>query len=1054
MKKPLPYAYILILSTLLLQGSILTSQNYGNVKFDRLSSENFRLVKGVSQNWIYSIIQDRYGYIWLGTWDGLNKYDGYNFTIYNVAEGLSDHTVYTLLEDYDGNIWIGTENGLNLYDRNKRKIQHMDIKTPDSTSRFFERINVVIQAHDSCIWIGTGAGLKKYDPRTKTFTGYLSSHQEYFSPRSNYILNLFEDDRGILWVSTTYGLVRFDPDNGRSTRYYHIPGDSTGLSHDNIRCVIQERSGNFWIGTRFGLNYYDTTTQKIRQYFHDPRDPQSLSDNWIRTIYEDRSGNIWLGTDGGGLCLYNRNEDNFTRFSNQLNDNSSLSNDRVYSICEDVDGNLWIGTYNGVNKINKFSNNFNHVNQVAGLNKGPSSNFIWDFFEDADGKLWIGTSRGVNIYNKKTGEFSYIQHRQGDPASLNSDEVRTMAYNPDLECIWLGLYGTGFDRYDLNSGEIRHYVPTPDKNSLSDVYISDMLYTDDGYLWIATSRGLNRFDPENHSFKIFSHDQADEHSISNDVAITLYLDSKHTLWVGTDKGLNKYNQKEENFDRYFSGPANEIKANTFFAIAEDRNGILWLGTSGNGLVRFDPASLAYKVYTTREGLPNNIVYGILEHRNGNLWMSTNMGLARFHPQEEQFITYDVKNGIQSYEFNLGSAFKGSDGTMYFGGMNGYNAFNPDDIRTNPNKPVVVISAFRKFNEPQPEELHDGDTVRLKHDDNFFSFEISALDYTNPANNKYQYYLEGFDKTWTTSDAMNRVAEYKKVRPGKYTFYANGSNSDGVWNDNGISIKLIIVPPWYATWWFRVLLGVILVTAAWVLINRRISQIRKKQEVERKMLEIEKQKFELEQKSLRLQMNPHFIFNSLNSIQSYILTHDVEMAVTYLGKFSQLMRLILSNSGKNYVVLKEELNAIRHYLELEKLRFDNKFDYSINLDKKIDTEFIEIPPMLIQPYIENAIIHGILHKPSRGAITIEFKLRGNNIHCTITDNGIGREKAAELKEKAGIKRRSSGMYITKARLELLNKENTEDYSVKITDLKNGEGQAEGTKVELIIHYNED
>jgi sensor histidine kinase YesM len=241
---------------------------------------------------------------------------------------------------------------------------------------------------------------------------------------------------------------------------------------------------------------------------------------------------------------------------------------------------------------------------------------------------------------------------------------------------------------------------------------------------------------------------------------------------------------------------------------------------------------------------------------------------------------------------------------------------------------------------------------------------------------------------------------------------------------------------------------------YLVISRRIKRIRDRHAVEKKMLEIERQRFDLEQKALRLQMNPHFIFNSLNSIQSYILTHNTEMAVTYLGKFSQLMRLILNNSGNNYVPFKEELKAIKHYLDLEKLRFDNKFDYKIKVDKNIDKAFVEIPPMTIQPYIENAIIHGILHKPTKGKVNIDFELRNDYIYCSVTDNGIGREKAAKIRESTGIKRRSTGMYVTKARLEMLKTDEKEDFVVKITELKDSEDEKARTKVELMIHYNED
>lgn len=1053
MRKVKTYVMVCWISSCLLLSPDLICQDYASTKFDRLSSENFKLEKGISQNWIYSIMQDKDGYIWFGTWDGLNKYDGYNFTIYNVADGLSDHTIYSMVEDHTGKIWLGTDKGLNRYDRATNTFKQFNLITSDSSGRYANRVNYLMLSRDSALWLGTGSGLKRFDPETEVFTDYLSAPQEYFSPRSNYILHLFEDDRGILWLSTTYGLVKFDPHTKRSTRYYSMQGDSTGLSHDNIRCVIQERSGNFWIGTRHGLNYFDTLTQKIRQYFHDPNDGYSLGGNWVRTILEDRAGNIWLGTDGGGLSRYDRSNDRFIRFNNNIDEGGSLSNDRVYSIFEDLAGNLWVGTYNGVNKINKYANNFKHVKQSSEPGIGTNSNFIWDFFEDKDDRLWIGTSNGVNIYDQAADRFEYIIHDPADPHSLMANEVRTMTYIPELNCVFMGLYGTGLDRLNIDTREIRHYVPSPDKNSLSDVYISDLLY-DDHYLWIATSLGLDRFDPKTNKFVHYEHHPGDSSSLSNDIVVSLFVDSGNNLWVGTDKGLNKFNRQDETSVRYFHGTENTLLANTFFFINEDKTGKLWLGTSGNGLVKFDPATGDYTVFTKENGLPNNIVYGVLEHSDGNLWMSTNMGLAKFFVVSEHFISYDVKDGIQSFEFNLGSAYRGRNGLLYFGGMNGYNVFDPGEIHTNPNKPVIVISAFRKFNELQPHELKSGDTIRLTHDDNFFSFEISALDYTNPGNNKYRYFLEGFDKNWTTVDAGNRVAEYKKVRPGSYTFYATGSNNDGIWNESGIAVEIIIHPPWYGTWWFRILLGLTLVSMGWLIIYRRLKQIRTKNEVERKVLEIEKQKFDLEQKALRLQMNPHFIFNSLNSIQSYIVTHDTEMAVTYLGKFSQLMRLILTNSGNKYVVFKEELKAIRHYLDLEKLRFDKKFDYKIKVDKRIDTEFIEIPPMIVQPYIENAIIHGILHKPTQGQIDIDFKLNGQQILCTVTDNGVGREKAAEFREKAGIKRKSSGMYITKARLDLLNQQGNEDYSVKIIDLKDEKGASTGTRVDLVIQYNED
>ncbi len=1026
------------------------------VKFDRLTSENVKLVKGLSQNWIYAIHQDKYGYMWFGTWDGLNKYDGYNFTIYNEKDGLTDHAILCMLEDKDGTFWIGTDKGFNRFDRKSQTFKQYPELPGDTNSLYHNRVMSLIETEDSAIWLGTGGGLLKFDKKNDSFTAFLSTSQPYYSPRSNYILNLCEDNKGIIWVATSYGLVKFNPITERSTRYYHIEGDTTSLSNNNIRYLIQEKSGNFWIGTRNGLNYYDTTTQRLRYYFHDPDNPYSLSNNRIQVIYQDHLGEIWVGTENGGLDYYDKEHDRFYHYKNTLNDKSSLSNDKVYSIYEDFSGNLWVGTYNGVNKINKYYNDFGHRQRTSDNNSSLNTNIIWSFARGPKNKLWIATSNGINILDPKTSKYTYLGSENRIENSLAGNDVRSLLYTPDYNCFWFGYYGSGLDKYDTENGSFTHFVFDPNKNSLSNDYINDIMLDDKGKLWLATGNGLDILDPVTGKFRIYFNDKNDPNSIGNNITICLLQDREKNIWIGTDEGLNKFNKTDSSFIHFeFNMDNTENKStNSLFCMMEDRLGTFWIGTSGGGLIKFDQKGGNYKIYTTADGLPNNVIYGILEDKDGNLWMSTNLGLSKFYVKSERFVNYDVKDGIQSNEFNLGAAFKDSNGEMYFGGMNGYNVFNPSDIRYNPNKPVITISAFRKFNERLSEEYFSGDTIHLRYDDNFFSFEISALDYTNPLKNKYRYKLENFDKDWIQADANNRIAEYKKVPPGDYTFLANGSNNDGVWNDKGIALTVIITPAWWATLWFRILLLVVIISTVWILIYRRIKRIRQKSEVEARLLEIEKQKFDLEQKALRLQMNPHFIFNSLNSIQSYILSHNTEKAVTYLGKFSQLMRLILTNSGYKYIPLREELKTITYYLDLEKLRFDNKFDYRISIDKDIDEEFMEIPPMIIQPYIENAIIHGLLHKSSKGHINIDFKLDNHNIVCSVLDNGVGRKKSMEIEKTTGIRRKSKGMMITKARLEILNGQSDEEFSIRVHDLKDKSGNATGTRVELRIHYKEE
>jgi hypothetical protein len=482
-------------------------------------------------------------------------------------------------------------------------------------------------------------------------------------------------------------------------------------------------------------------------------------------------------------------------------------------------------------------------------------------------------------------------------------------------------------------------------------------------------------------------------------------------------------------------------------VYEDEEGIYWISTMGGGINRFDPRTEKFQAYTLEDGLSNNVTYATLEDRLGNFWIPTNWGLSRFNRLDTSFINYDVKDGLQGNEFNGNASYVAEDGEIFIGGMNGFNAFYPEDIKKNKRIPEIAITAFRIFNEIQSRTILDGDTIQLAYHDNFFSFEFSALDFTNPSKNKYKFKLEGYDMDWNYRDASRRIAEYANVSPGTYTFIVQASNNDGVWNEDGLSITITIIPPWWATWTFRIFFAIFIIGITWYLISMRMSQLKARHEADRKMLQIEKQLFDIEQRALRLQMNPHFIFNSLNAIQSFVIANDTDKAIHYLAKFSQLMRLILSNSRESHIPLKDELKSLIYFMDIERLRFDNKFEYEINKDPAIDDEFIAIPPMIIQPYVENAILHGLIHQSKKGKLKIDLSLRKDIVFCAIEDNGIGRKEAMKIREASGIKRKSKGMMITKERLDLLNKQYKDKYSVKIIDLKDPEGRASGTRVEI-------
>jgi hypothetical protein len=499
---------------------------------------------------------------------------------------------------------------------------------------------------------------------------------------------------------------------------------------------------------------------------------------------------------------------------------------------------------------------------------------------------------------------------------------------------------------------------------------------------------------------------------------------------------------------------NTISSDRVFSIYQDIEGTYWIGTMGGGLNRFDPLSGNFKTYNESDGLPNNVIYTTLDDGEGNLWIITNRGISKFNKKNETFVNYDTKDGVQGNEFNVGAFFKNRKGEMYFGGMNGFNVFHPSEITLNNRPPRMVFTGFRILNALQDLELDNGEVIRLHYNESYFSIEFSALDYTNPSKNLYRYKLVNYDDDWIFANASERRAEYRKVDPGSYRFVVTGSNNDGVWNEDGISLTIIIRPPWWQSWIFRLAFALVFISTLWSIILFRIRTIRRKHDIEKKMLSIEKQVFELEQKALRLQMNPHFMFNSLNAIQNFVLANDTDKAVNYLAKFSHLMRMILANSTAALITLKDELQALIYYIDLEKLRFDDKFDYKIIRDPDIDEEFVEIPPMLFQPYVENAIIHGLVNSNKPGMLEISIKkINRGTIRCTVKDNGIGREKAIEIRNASGIKRQPKGMIITQERIEIFNKQSRKNFSVRITDLKDDKGGAAGTIVEFTIQYKD-
>ena len=571
------------------------------------------------------------------------------------------------------------------------------------------------------------------------------------------------------------------------------------------------------------------------------------------------------------------------------------------------------------------------------------------------------------------------------------------------------------------------------------------IYEDrENILWVGTyGGGLNRFDRENGEFTHYEHKSGDSVSLSSDIIKVIFEDSKERFWIGTLEGLNQFERSTGKCTRFVNDPQdpNSISNNEIQCIYEDKEGILWISTFGGGLNRFDPETHVFRAYKEEDGLPHNSLYDILPDDKGNLWISTSRGLTKFNPQTEDFRNYDSRDGLQGEDFNDGAYYKSESGEMFFGGTNGFNGFYPDSVHDNPHVPPIVITNFQKFNKDVSlsDPVYQTNMLNLSYKDYVFSLEFAALDFAFPEKNQYAYKMEGFEEEWNYSK-NRRFVTYTNLDPGHYTFRVKGSNNDGIWNEAGTALSIYISPPFWKTWWFTTMSSGLIFSFILLLITRIKSR-------ERKMAEIDRKISDLKMQALASQMKPHFVFNIINSIQYLISDNEQRTALDNMSKFAKLLRLSLDSSLKTTISVTEELNFLSLYLELEQFRFENKFKYQIDIDPGIDSDNTEIPVMCIQPFVENAVIHGLSHKEQDGELKVSFSDQGKELFCEVRDNGPGINKSLQLKKNKQNNHRSLGMRITEERLRLLSGKLDNENIVKIRDLSENGGEGTGTLIKI-------
>ena len=798
------------------------------IRFEKISIED-----GLSQSSVYSIYQDSTGFLWFGTEDGLNKFDGYNFTVYRHDPddplSLSDNSILSIFEDGSGELWIGTYGrGLNRFDREKEQFKRFRHNPDNPNSLINDNVNVINIDSSGRLWIGTMDGLDRYDSDSDKFIHYQSDPEILNSLGHNTITDIHQDLNGSLWIGTFGGgLNRYDPTMDQFFRYSHDSLNPNTISSDYVSSISEDQSGIFWIGTADGgLNKFNPNTEEFSQYLANPQYSNSLSQNSISSVDVDHLGKIWIGSDGSGIDVFDPSSEQFQNFKNEQDDLFSLSQDLVTEIYVDRSGIVWIGTFGGgVNKFDPLTTRFTHYRHISSNLNSLSSNNVMSITENEAGNLWIGLfGGGLDRINRSDGTVIHYRNDPNDPESLASDDV-WYVYPDQSNLLWVGTIGGGLDRFDTNTGEFTHFVSDPDDPDSLSINAVTTIYEDrDNMLWIGTSGGgLDRFDRKTEKFFHFVHDPDEPSSLSNNRIWTITEDRAGNLWVGTGGGgISVLDQKSGKFVQYLHDPddPNSLGDTDIFSIYEDSGGSIWIGTYGSGLDKFDPSTGEFIHYRVSDGLPNNVVYGILEDENGYLWLSTNLGLSSFDPRTESFKNFEVSDGLQSNEFNVGAHYVDERGEMYFGGINGLTSFHPEDIQDTELLPPVVLTALKQGGEDIliGKALENLDEITLDRSNNNFEFEFAALNYSHPEKSQYAYILEGFDENWNFI-GKNRNGRYTNLPGGTYTLRLKATNSDGIWNENGASVTVKVVPPFWETWWF---IGIItLIVLASVVIGYRL-----------------------------------------------------------------------------------------------------------------------------------------------------------------------------------------------------------------------------------------
>ncbi|HEY4788664.1 MAG TPA: two-component regulator propeller domain-containing protein, partial [Bacteroidales bacterium] len=877
-----------------------------SAQVEPLRFDNYTLENGLSNNIIHCIYQDKEGWMWIGTSQGLNRFDGYKFTVFknkpNDPQSLSGALVRTIFEDRNGNLWIGIENGgLNKFNRDKENFTRYATRD-NFASLFGNWVNTITQDKAGNLWIGTEKGLVEMDPSTGKVLAYYNQGQGINSLSNNNVRFLHFDKKGHLWVGTMEGLDLFDPE---SRKFQHVLLPYYSKVNDEIIKIFEDTDESLWVGTyNCGVFILNPLTMGVKHLDLDPGNERSLT---VRDINKDNQGIYWIGTRGG-LYLYSKEQRTFSRLQHDVREPGTLCHSSVLDIFKDKKGDFWVGTRGGVSFLTREKQVFRNYYALPDDNRYLNDNELYAFWIDKAGDVWIGTERGgVNILNRKTGTFRYMLHNPVNPNSISKNCIKAFL-DDKVGNLWIGTFMGGIDVLNLKSGNITHYTHVSDKpSSLLDNRIWSLFRDKKGNIWVGTFKGLDRFDPVEKKF-IHYNQESGKQSV-----YWINEDNANNLWLGGEEELVVYNE--------ITGITIKYKEHSR-SFCQDSKGRIWLATLDKGLALYDKVKRTFKFYDESCGLANNQALSLQEDNLGNLWISTGNGLSKFNPEKGTIRNFGKEDGLQNNQFSYGASYKSSTGELLFGGIAGFNIFNPQNVKDNDFIPPIVFTDFRIFNRTVAigkgkkdiltSSISETKEIKLPYDQNVFTIEFAALNYANSNKNQYKYILKGFEKNWNEAGTQHS-ATYTNLNPGDYVLKVKASNSDNVWNEQGVELHISVLPPFWKTWWFKILTLLFIFSIIFLLIVFLTNRTRLRHELVFERLRSNKM-HELDMMKLRFFTN---------------VSHEIRTPLTLiLGPLEKMMNTELSKHEiKNYLGImhrnaKQLLKLINQLLDYRKLESGN------------------------------------------------------------------------------------------------------------------------------------